>query len=617
MPNDSTEALAAKRITAEDAARLVRPGDHVFIGTASATPRTVIRALEALRSPPADVELMHFLTDGALRCDADGKPATRYRHRTFFVGAEMRAAVRQGIAEYVPVPIARVPELMRNGRIRVDVAIVQVTPPDAFGYVSLGVSVDVVAAAIGSARLVIAEINPAMPWTLGESTVHIDEIDRFVEVPAELPEYRHPPLDDAVVQRIARYIAGTIEDGSTLQIGMGRIPQEALRFLEDRRDLGIHSDVITDAVLPLLEKGILTGAQKTQLRHKIVCSLAFGSRRLYETVDRNSLFSFAPIDVVCHPATIAAQHKMVSVTQVFAIDLTGQACSDQFAGEFYGGIAAQGDFLRGASRAPGGKPILCLASTTDDGSVSRIRPQLLEGEGVSVARTDVHYVITEYGIAYLFGKSVRERAIALIELAHPTFRPWLLEQAKALGHLSAEQTLENMRAYPVEDERHATLKDGRRVLLRPARASDAAGIRDLFFKLPDGDIYTRFFRRVRALSAEDVSRLCNYDQENSVGFVAVTGPRDHEVIVGQCCYFVNPSSNTAETAFLVDAAWQGCGLGSAMQRRLAEHARARGLRGFTAEILPQNAKMLALARAGEGDIAIERDEDSVIVTTLF
>jgi RimJ/RimL family protein N-acetyltransferase len=375
--------------------------------------------------------------------------------------------------------------------------------------------------------------------------------------------------------------------------------------------------VVTDAILPLLDKGILTGAQKSQLRHKIVASTAFGSQRLYDTIDRNPLFSFAPIDVVCHPATIAAQHRMVSVSQVFAIDLTGQACSDQFGGSFYGGIGTQGDFLRGASRSAGGKPILCLASTTDDGQTSRIRPQLLEGEGVSVARSDVHYVITEYGIAYLFGKSVRERAIALIELAHPNFRPWLLEQAKALGHLAADQTLENMRAYPVEEERHVTLKDGRRVLLRPARASDATGVRDLFFHLPDNDIYTRFFRRVRALSTEDVRRLCNYDQQSSVGFVAVTGPRDHEVIVGQCCYFVNPSSNTAETAFLVDSAWQGCGLGGAMQRRLVEHAQARGLRGFTAEILPQNSRMLALAKGGDGDILVERDEDSVIVTTLF
>lgn len=607
----------AKCITAEAAARLIKPGNHVFVGTACATPRTLVGALEALLNPPADVELLHFITNGAIARDADGRIVSKYRHRTFFVGADMREAVRQGVAEYVPVSIARVPELFRIGRMPIDVALIQVTPPDSFGYVSLGVSVDVVAAAVQSAKLVIAEVNPAMPWTMGDSAVHISQIHHFVEVEPSMIEYAHQPAEEEVVERIARYIAGIIEDGSTLQIGVGRIPNEALKYLEDRRDLGIHSDVITDAIIPLLEKGILTGRQKTQQKNKIVTSFAFGSRKLFDIIDRNSLFSFQPMEAVCNPVTIGAQHRMVSVTQAFALDLTGQVCSDQFNGEFYSGIAAQGDFLRGASRSPGGKPIICLMSTTDDGETSRIRPQLLVGEGVSVARTDIHYVITEYGIAYLFGKSVRERAIALIELAHPKFRPWLLEEAQKLGYLPADQTLQNMRAYPVEEERRIQLKNGKTVMLRPARASDANGIRDLFFKLPAEDIYTRFFRRVQALSSKDVQRLCNYSYENEVGFVAVTGPREQEVIVGQACYFVNPSTNLAETAFLVDPAWQGSGLGGALQQRLAEHGRSRGLRGFIAEILPENTKMIALARRCSDKITVERDEDTVHVTMLF
>lgn len=606
-----------KIITAEAAARLVRPGNHVFIGTACATPRTLVQALEALAQPPADVEFLHFITTNAVQHDAEGKVTSKYRHRTFFVGSDMRQAVKQGLAEYVPVPITRVPGLFRNGRLPLDVALIQVSAPDSFGYVSLGVSVDVVAAAVQSAKLVIAELNPDMPWTMGDSAIHLSEIHHLVPVETPVIEYVHKAAEEEVVERIARYIAGIIDDGSTLQIGLGRIPNEALKYLEDRRDLGIHSDVITDAIIPLLEKGILTGRQKSEQKNKIVTSFALGSKKLFDIIDRNSLFSFQPIDTVCHPYTIAAQHKMVSVTQAFALDLTGQVCSDQFDGEFYSGVAAQGDFLRGASRSPGGKPIICLASTTDDGETSRIRPQLLIGEGVSVARTDVHYVITEYGIAYLFGKSVRERAIALIELAHPKFRPWLLEEAKKLGYLAADQTLQNMRAYPVEDERRIKLKNGREVMLRPARASDASGIRDLFFKLPAEDVYTRFFRRVQALSSKDVQRLCNYSYENEVGFVAVTGPREHEVIVAQSCYFVNPSTNLAETAFLVDPAWQGSGLGSAMQLRLTEHAKSRGLRGFIAEILPENAKMIALARRCSENIKIERDEDTVHVTMLF
>lgn len=610
-------AYEAKLCTAAAAARQVKPGSHVFVGSACATPRALARALEALNPAPPDVELIHFITNGALPQDEEGRVRTRYRHRTFFVVNELRDAVRQGAAEYVPVSIAQVPELMRRGSLRIDVALVQVSPPDDFGYVSLGVSVDIALAAIESARLVIAEVNPAMPFTMGYSTVHLDQIDHLVEVDTPLPEFTHPPTEEEAVQRIARYVASVIDDGATLQIGMGRIPNEALKYLADRRDLGVHSDVITDAMLPLLERGIVTGRQKSQQRGKVVTSMAFGTQRLFDIVGRNPLFSFQPMEAVCDPRTIAAQHKMASVTQVFAIDLTGQACADQFGGELYGGVAAQGEFLRGAAQSQGGKPILCLSATTDDGETSRIRPQLLTGEAVTVARADVHYVITEYGIAYLFGKSVRERAIALIELAHPKFRAGLLEQAIALGYLEPGQTLQSMRPYPVEDERTHALKNGKAVMLRPARASDANGIRDLFFQLPEEDVYTRFFRRVRALSAQDIRRLCNFNHEHEVGFVAVSGPREHEVIVGQCCYFVNPTTNLAETAFLVDPAWQGTGLGTAMQNHMAAHAKARGLRGFVAEILAQNARMIALARRGGGDIQVEREEDTVHVTQRF
>jgi acyl-CoA hydrolase/GNAT superfamily N-acetyltransferase len=606
-----------KIATAEAAIRAIKPGHHVFVGTACATPRALVAALEALEQPPADVELIHFITTGAIPVDGDGNSVTRYRHRSFFVDSDVRAAVKQGQAEYLPISIARVPDLFEIGRVALDVALVQVSMPDEFGYVSLGVSVDIVAAAMQNAKLVIAEVNPSMPWTMGDSTVHLSRIDVLVPVQSPVIEYVHAPPSEEVVERIARYIAGTIDDGSTLQIGLGRIPNEALKYLKDRKDLGIHSDVITDAIIPLLENGSLTGRRKTQQRGKIVTSFAMGSRKLYDIIDRNPLFSFQPMDVVCHPYTIAAQHRMVSVTQAFAVDLTGQVCSDQFAGEFYSGIAAQGDFLRGASRSPGGKPIICLASTTDDGATSRIRPLLLAGEGVTVARTDVHYVITEYGIAYLFGKSVRERSIALIELAHPRFRPWLLEEAKKLGYIAADQNLQSMRSYPVEEERVVKLRDSRAVMLRPARASDGNGIRDLFFKLPPDDVYTRFFRRLQALSNKEVQRLCNYNYETEVGFVAVTGPREQEVIVGQCCYFVNPSTNLAETAFVVDPAWQGSGLGVAMQQRLVEHAQARGLRGFVAEVLRENTKMIALARRATDKITVEREDDTVHVTMLF
>ncbi len=612
---------AAKVCSAAEAVAQVRHGDHVFVGTACATPRTLVAALERQEFGPADVELVHFLTDHAVPHDVQGRPDTRFRHRSFFVGADMRAAVKAGQADYVPLSIARVPELIAIGRIAVDVALVQVSLPDAFGYVSLGVSVDVAPAAVAKARRVIAEVNPQMPRSQGDSMLHVDQLHHLVWVDAPVIEYVHPAAPSAAMEQIARYIGGIIDDGSTLQIGLGRITNEALKYLADRQDIGIHSDVITDAIIPLLERGILTGQRKTLQPRKIVTSFAMGTRRLYDLIDGNPLFSFQPIEAVCDPLVIAQQHKMVSVTQAFAVDLTGQVCADQFNGEFYSGLAAQGEFLRGASRSPGGKPIICLVSTEDGDVASRIRATLKPGEGVTVARTDVHYIITEYGIAYLFGKSIRERAIALIEVAHPKFRAELFAQAQQLGYIGPEQTLKNMRAYPVEEEKILALKDGRSVLLRPSASGDAQGIRDLFHGLSDRDVYTRFFRKIRGLSDRDVQRLCNMNFENEVAFVACAGPREQAQIVAQSCYFIDPSTNLAETAFMVHPAWQGSGLGGAMQRRMAEHAKGRGVRGFVAEIMASNQNMIRLARAGaeqgSSNVTVENNGGTVRITMLF
>lgn len=616
-PDPRLAPYASKVTTAELAMASIPGGSHVFVGTACATPRDLVRTLETMPTPPADLELLHFLTDGAVPHDAEGRATTRFRHRTFFVGSDIRAAVRQGLAEYVPMSIVRLPHLIEIGRIPVDVALIQVSMPDEFGYVSLGISVDVIPAAVARARLVIAEVNPLMPRSMGDSTLHVSRIDHLVPVNTPLAEYVHPPTVDEDVERIARYIGGIIDDGSTLQIGLGRVTNAALKHLVDRRDLGIHSDVITDAIIPLLEKGIVTGRRKSGQRDKVVASFAIGTRRLYDLIDGNPLFVFEPIDVVCHPATIAAQHRMVSVTQAFSIDLTGQVCADQLDGEFYSGLAAQGEFLRGAARSAGGKAIICLASTSNGGETSSVRTRLEPGEGATIARTDVHYVITEYGIAYLFGKSIRERAIALIDLAHPKFRAGLFAEAQAMGLVPATQTLKNLRAYPVEEEVTAVLKDQRAALLRPAMASDANGIRELFHSMSDTDVFTRFFHQVRQLSSQDVQRLCNVNFENEVAFVAVTGPREDPHIVAHACYFLDYSTNLAETAFIVSPHWQGCGLGSVLQRRLTEHAKARGVRGFVAEILPSNEHMIRLASGGSTTVNVEDGGDTVRVTALF
>ncbi len=604
-----------KIVIAAEAVTSIMPGNRVFVGTASATPRTLVQALEDLAPPVPDVQLWSFLTQGAVRHEND-RPKTRYRHRCFFVGGDIRAATAQGMADYIPISLAQVPQLIENGRIPVDVALIQVSLPDEYGYVSLGVSVDVTSAAAQKARKVIAEVNPNMPRTLGDTFLPVSKIDHIVLVETPVIEYRHPPAD-AVAEKIARYIASIIEDGSTLQIGIGRIPNETLKYLVDRRDLGVHTDVFTDSIIPLIEQGIVTGSQKSVHRGKIVASYCFGTRRLYDLIDRNPMFSFHPIEYVSGVPLIAQQKRMVSVTQAFAVDLTGQICADQFQGEFYGGVSTQPEFIRGTAYADGGKPIICLPATTDDGKVSRIRPLLQAGEGVAVARSDVHYVITEYGIAYLFGKSIGERTLSLIEIAHPDFRPWLLEEAKKLGYLPQAQALKSAVAYPVGEERTVALRDGTGILIRPARASDVAGLQDIFYHMNKQDVYTRFFRNLRSLSASEAQFMCNVNYETDMAFLAVAGTRENEQIVGSSCYVGNLSTNTAEVAYMIRSEWQSRGIGKALQERMKEFAMSRGFRGFTGEILASNLKMLELAKKGGNNVSLGNQGSYYEFTILF
>lgn len=605
----------SRMVSAKAAVATVKAGSNVYLGTACATPRLLCDALENLADPPPGVTLFHFLTDGAVP-HKGGKPSTRYRHKCFFVGSDLRAAVAKGLAEYIPVSLSQVPKLVENGRIPIDVAFVQVSPPDEFGYSSLGVSVDVTASMVHNARRVIAEINPNMPRTTGDSLVHISRFDRMVWHDAPVIEAPVAPADE-VTERIARHIASLVEDRSTLQIGLGRLPQATLRHLGDRRDLGVHTDVITDALVDLMENGVVTGRSKSQYRGMVVGSYCLGTRRLYDLIDGNPLFSFQSIERVSAIDTIARQHKMVSVNQACAVDLTGQVCTDQFAGQFCGGVTTQVEFIRGAALSPGGKPVVCLTSTTEDGKASRIRPLLLGGEGVTVARSDTHYVVTEYGVAYLFGKSIRERALALIRIAHPDFRPKLMKEARKLGYVEKGLSLKRSGAASAREERRLLLRNQKTVLIRPTRAGDTPALQDFFRSMGKEDLYTRFFRRLSHLSDAEAQRLCNADHNGEVAFLVLYGAKGKEAIIGSAFYFVNPSANMAEVAYMVTPEWQGMGIGTAMQLRLMEHAKKRGLRGFTAEIQTYNANMINLAKRACDDIRIERHGDTHEVTMLF
>lgn len=598
-------------VTPDTAARSIRSGDRIFVGTGCAEPRTLVRALEELRPGPADVEWVSIFPIGHF--DPTEPPLRRHRNRVF-IGAASDAEAAS-VNDYVPIALDEVPALLAQKRLPIDVAMVQISVPDERGYASLGISVDIAPAALRAAKRVIAEVNPAMPRTHGDTFIHVDRIDMLVEVDTPIAEFSLPRCGEAGIH-IAAYIASLIEDGSTLQIGLGAVPDQVLRLLGDRRDLGIHTDLLTDGVVDLIRSGAVTGQHKNILKDRVVASYCLGTRRLYDIVHDNPLFSFSALDQVCAPDILARSTRLVSITAARSIDLSGQVCVDHLAGCFEGGLSTQAAFMRGAARSPGGKPIVCLTCTAEDGS-SRIKPTLDSGEAVGVVRADVHYVVTEFGIAYLFGRTVRERALALVGIAHPDHRAGLLDAAKQLGLVPADQRLVSMTDYAVQTERRLRIKNDVAVLLRPARPTDGAALRALFHTLSQADVYTRFFRRMRSLSDADLQSLCNVDHEGDVAYVATIGPREQETVIGSGCYFLNQVTELAEVAFMVVPKWQGSGVGGALQQRLREHAQGQGVQGFVAEILPQNERMLRLARSASGRTTDVSDEDGVKITTWF
>jgi RimJ/RimL family protein N-acetyltransferase len=436
--------------------------------------------------------------------------------------------------------------------------------------------------------------------------VPYERFDAVVEVEPSVAEYVYPPAAPEADQ-IARYIARLVDDGATLQVGLGRVPNEVLRYLGSRRDLGIHSDVITDALVDLMSTGAVTGRLKKMSKGKVVASLALGSRRLYDMIDDNSDVVFRPIDQVADPGVVAAQRRMVSITQAFSVDLTGQVCAEAKGGEPYGGVSAQASFHQGAVRCRDGRAIVCLTSTTPDGS-SAIRPAFGAGEPVTLPRWEVHWVVTEYGTAYLQGASLRERAVALIEIAHPDHRDALLAAAADLGLLPAGQRLRSRLAYPVEEEREIELRDGEQVLIRPTRTSDAPSLQALFYRLRPEDVVTRFFRRLSSLTLAHAEHLASVNYEDEMSFVAVVGGREPGQVVATASYFMDPETGLADVAYMVDPEWQGRGLGTALHEITVDYARRHRVRGFTADVLTGNEPMMAIFRRTPGDLEVIEDD---------
>jgi len=427
------ECLAIRRkyfgkfVTAEEAVKVIKPGNRVYVHSGCAYPKALVDAMTARKDELHDIEICHLMVFGDAPYMKPGMES-HFRHNGFFLGSNTRKQVNEGTADFTPIFLSEIPGLIRHDtKHKVDIVLIQVSPPDPHGFCSFGVSADLTKAATEMADFVIAQINPRMPRVYGDNFIHISEIDFAVDAEMdlqELPQAKEETSGDKVevYQTIGKIIAELVEDGATLQMGIGAIPDAVLKSLGGHKNLGIHTEMFSDGIIPLVEKGVMNCSQKTLLPGKMVTSFVLGSKALFEYIDENPLVEMRPTDFVNDPYTIARNAKMTAINAALQVDLTGQVCADSIGYRLYSGFGGQVDFIRGASRSVGGLPIIALPSTAKGQTLSRIVPHLIEGAGVTTSRGDVHFVVTEFGAVDLHGMSIRDRVHALISIAHPKFR---------------------------------------------------------------------------------------------------------------------------------------------------------------------------------------------------
>jgi len=593
----------------------IHRGDRIFIGTACSEPQHLVRALidYVTAHPKAifDAEVYHVWTLGVAPY-TDVKFKQNFRHNSFFVGDNTRDAVNQGLADYSPVMLSQVPGLFRDELVPVDVALIQVSPPDSHGFVSLGVSVDITKAAVASSELVVAQMNAHMPRVHGDTFLHLDRLDFIVPFDEPLLEYR-ATVPGEIAQRVGSYVATIVRDGDTIQVGYGSLPNAILEHLKDRKHLGIHTELLSNGLVRLMQSGAVDNSRKTLNRGKTVAAFCMGRPETYSYIHDNPSIDFRPISYTNNPLNIARLENMVAINSALEIDLTGQSTAESLGKTFYSGVGGQADFMRGAVLAPGGTTVLALQSTARDDEVSRIVPLLPEGAGVTLCRGDVRYVVTEYGIAYLHGKNIRERAMALIGIAHPKFRPGLIQEAKRLGLIYQDQAfIPGKRGeYPEHLEAFRTTRQGFSMLLRPVKISDEPGLKEFFYSLSDRSIYRRFISERKDMPHERLQDFVVIDYTKEIVILAVLVEDMKETIVGVGQYGVNANTHTAEVALVVRDAYQKHGIGTELLKYLTVLARRQGLLGFTAEVLVENQPMLRLFEKMGFDIQ-RRTEEGVV-----
>jgi acyl-CoA hydrolase/GNAT superfamily N-acetyltransferase len=578
--------------------QLLQSGNRIFIGSNAAVPNALIADLIDNSANLHDIETVHILT---LSDNVWVEPQHRHLFKVnalFIGGKKVRDAVAEGRADYTPTFLSEVPKLFKQKILPLDAALIMVSPPDEYGYCSLGVSVDVVSAAVASARCVIAQVNPRMPRTNGHSFVHVGQIHAWMEHAQALPELPPPQLD-RVTEQIGQYVALLVENGSTLQLGIGKIPDAVLRYLGRHQDLGLHSEMISDGVIDLMLSGVINNRKKTFHKGKSVVTFCMGTQRLYDFVDGNPHIEFYPSEHINSPVNIARNERMVSINGAIEVDLTGQVAADSIGYRFYSGIGGQVDFVRGASLSKGGKAIIALPSTTRDESVSRIVPHITEGGGVVTSRGDVSFVVTEYGIASLQGKSIRERALELIRIAHPKFRDALLTEVRRHYWVPAYQ--QGSPTSPPELGAVAMKKfsfAGDEFTLRPLYPSDERKLQEFFYSHNKETLLMRYNHHITRMSRETSCALVSVDQQRDVALCFTRNDDLGEFIQAVGRYYYLEADNSCEVAFVIKESQRGKGIAKALLAEMIAIARIRGLSRMHALVRRDNGPMLKVFEHG-------------------
>ncbi len=585
-----TARFGSKLLSVEAAVSKIKNGDRIFLGSRCTEPKSLIVALGA--SGLDDVEMVQFL-GGAAAADLTGQYPGRFRLKTFFVGRDGKGAERPPEADAVPLFHSEIPSFFRNRRIAIDTAVVQVSEPDRFGRFSLGIGVDVALAAVESARSVIALVNPRMPRTLGDTFISSDKMTHLVEIDEELPETFEEVLGERE-RTISEYCCELITDGSIVHFGFAGISRGLMDVLSGHRDLGLHTEIFTDPLVDLIESGVVNNSTKKMFRGKSLATCCMGTRKMYDYVKDNSLVEFYPSDILLDPSFIASNDKMVSVNLALQVDLRGQIRQGSPTWTAFEGSGGDHDFMRGASMSKNGRSIVCLRSTSERTGRTTIVPSFGSNATVMMNRGEVNFVVTEYGIAYLGGRSVRQRAMALIEIAHPSHREHLYNEGRKVGYLYPDQFYYRMMSPDlrrrVRTER--VFKGDLKARIRAIKSTDESMIRDLFYHLSERAVYFRYFSPRKSMPHANLTEYVNLPEDQGLSLVVLVGPREDRKIIAEARYLLDETGELGDVAFMVEGAYQGRGIGSFLLEYLTEIAIEQGVKGFQADVLVSNQPML-------------------------